>query len=144
MLGVNPYIAYKGNCQEAIDFYKEALGAEVLFAQPYGESPMAEMGPADAIMHATIKVGESHIMMCDDMRPEAGDKGGNISLAIGLNDVQKARTMFDNLADGGSITMPLDKTFWAEAFGMLTDKFGINWMVNCDAPHSEESEKATA
>ncbi len=144
MIGVNPYIAFKGNCQEAIDFYKDALGAEVLFSQPYGDSPMAEMGPADAIMHATIKIGESNIMMCDDMRPEAGDAGGNIALAIGLNDVQKAKTMFDNLADGGNVTMPLDKTFWAEAFGMLTDKFGINWMINCDAPQTEESEKAAA
>jgi PhnB protein len=138
MIGVNPYIAFKGNCQEAIDFYKDALGAEVLFSQPYGDSPMAEMGPADAIMHATIKIGESNIMLCDDMRPEAGAAGGNISLAIGLNDTEKAKLMFNNLADGGNVTMPLDKTFWAEAFGMLTDKFGINWMVNCDAPQTEE------
>ena len=70
MLGVNPYIAFKGNCREAIDFYKKALGAEELFSQSYGDSPMKEMGPADAVMHATIKVGNSHIMMCDDMRPE--------------------------------------------------------------------------
>ena len=144
MIGVSPYLAFRGNCQEAIDFYKDALDAEVLFSQPYGDSPMSDMGPADAIMHATIKIGESNIMLCDDMRPEAGDTGGNISLAIGLNDTGKARTMFDNLADGGKVTMPLDKTFWAEAFGMLTDKFGINWMVNCDAPKTEESEKAAA
>ena len=66
MIGVNPYIAFKGNCQEAIDFYKDALGAEVLYTQTYGNSPMSEMGPADAIMHCTIKIGESNIMMCDD------------------------------------------------------------------------------
>lgn len=141
MIGVNPYIAFKGNCQEAIDFYREALGAEVLYTQTYGNSPMSEPGLEDKVMHCTIKVGESHIMMCDDLRGEAAT-GGSISLAIGLNDKDRAKTFFNNLADGGNVTMPLDKTFWAEAFGMLTDKFGINWMVNCDAPH-EEGKTAT-
>jgi PhnB protein len=142
MIGVNPYIAFKGNCKEAIDFYKDALGAEVLYTQNYGDSPMADMGPADAVMHCTMKIGESHVMMCDDMRPEAAATAGNISLAIGLNDTHKAKSMFDNLADGGKITMPLEKTFWAEAFGMLTDKFGINWMVNCDAPQVADKTAA--
>jgi PhnB protein len=142
MVGVNPYIAFKGNAKEAIDFYKEALNAELLYSQTYGDSPMADMGPADAIMHASIKVGDSTIMVCDDMRPEAAATPGNISLAIGLNDIDTAKTFFDNLSKGGAVTMPLDKTFWAEAFGMLTDKFGINWMVNCDKP-VEESKSAT-
>ena len=144
MVGVNPYIAFKGNAKEAIEFYKDALDAEVLFSQSYGESPKAEMGPADAIMHATIKVVDSHIMMCDDMRPEAASTAGNISLAIGLNDTDTAKKFFNNLAQGGTITMPLDKTFWAEAFGMLTDKFGINWMVNCDSAKEGADKSATA
>ena len=144
MIGVQPYIAFKGNAREAIDFYKQALGAEEIFSQTYGESPMADMGPADAIMHATIKIGESHIMVCDDMRPEAEARAaGNISLAIGLNEIDTARRYFDNLSQGGEVTMPLDKTYWAEAFGMLTDKFGIKWMVNCDTP-AGESESASA
>jgi len=142
MIGVSPYIAFRGNCKEAIDFYTDALGAELLFSQPYGDSPMAEMGPADAIMHATIKVGETTFMLCDDFHTENFVTGGNISMAIGLNDVDKAKTIFGSLSDGGNVTMPLDKTFWAEAFGMLTDKFGINWMVNCDAPH--EADKTAA
>ena len=142
MPGVTPYIAFKGNCREAIDFYKEALGAELLYAGTYGDSTMAEMGPADAIMHATIKVGDTHIMMCDDLRPEGASGPSNISLALGLSDAAKARQYFDDLSDGGKVTMPLDKTFWAEAFGMLTDKFGINWMVNCDAPHSADKTAA--
>ena len=143
MIGVKPYIAFRGNCREAIDFYKEALGAEELFLQTYGESPMPDMGKADGIMHATIKVGDNHIMMCDDFHSEKFTTGGNISLAVGLNDTGQARTVFDKLADGGSVTMPLDKTFWAEAFGMLTDKFGINWMVNCDQPQQTD-KSATA
>jgi PhnB protein len=134
MLGVNPYIAFKGNCRQAIEFYKTALGAEVLFVQTVGESPMSNMGPAENIMHCTLRVGESTIMVCDDPRPEAATGGGNISLAIGLNDPERAKQLFDNLARAGSVIMPLGKTYWAEAFGMLTDKFGVRWMVNCDAP----------
>jgi PhnB protein len=134
MLGVNPYIAFKGNCQQAIEFYKTALGAAVLFTQTVGESPMSNMGPATNIMHCTMKVGDSTIMMCDDPRPEAAAGDGNISLAIGLNDPDRATQLFSNLADGGSVIMPLEKTYWAEAFGMVMDKFGVKWMVNCDAP----------
>lgn len=143
MIGVNPYIAFRGNCREAIDFYKAAIGAEEVYAQTYGNSPMSEMGKPDAIMHCTIKIGDSNVMMCDDFHTEGLSTNGNISLAIGLNDVEKAKQMFDALSDGGTVTMPLDKTFWAEAFGMLTDKFGINWMVNCDAPHDAD-KTATA
>jgi PhnB protein len=134
MLGVNPYLAFKGNCRQAIEFYKDALGAEVLFIQTVGESPMANMGPPENIMHCTMKVGASMIMMCDTPSSEAPAAGGNISLAIGLNDVERAKQVFGNLAKDGSVVMPLEKTYWAEAFGMVTDKFGIKWMVNCEAP----------
>ena len=134
MLGVSPYIAFKGNCRQAIEFYKTALGAEVLFTQTVGESPMSNMGPATNIMHCTIKVGDSTIMMCDDPLPHPAAGDGNISLAIGLDDPERARQLFGNLADGGSVIMPLEKTYWAEAFGMVRDKFGVKWMTNCDAP----------
>jgi PhnB protein len=134
MLGISPYIAFKGNCRQAIEFYKGALGAEVLFLQTVGESPMSNMGPAENIMHCSMKIGDSTVMVCDDPRPEAAASAGNISLAIGLNDPAQAKQIFGSLAQDGSVIMPLDKTFWAEAFGMVTDKFGVRWMVNCDAP----------
>jgi PhnB protein len=134
MLAVNPYIAFKGNCREAIEFYKSALSAEVLFTQTVGESPMSDMGPAENIMHCTIRVGNSTIMMCDDPRPDAAAGDGNISLAIGLNDPERAKQLFGNLARDGSVIMPLQKTYWAEAFGMVADRFGVKWMVNCEAP----------
>jgi PhnB protein len=134
MLGISPYITFQGSCRQAIEFYKSALGAEVLFLQTIGESPMANLGPADYVMHCTIKVADSTIMMSDNPGPPSAAGPGNISLAIGLNDPAVARRLFDNLAAGGSVTMPLEKTYWAEAFGMLTDRFGVKWMINCDAP----------
>jgi PhnB protein len=134
MLGVHPYITFKGNCRQAIEFYRNALGAEVLFTQTVGESPMGEMGPSENIMHCSIKVGDSTIMMSDDPTPDGGGGGGNISLAIGLDDRARASTLFANLAENGSVIMPLQKTYWAEAFGMVTDPFGVKWMINCDAP----------
>ena len=143
MLGVQPYLNFNGNCEEAINFYKDALGGEILFMQRYGESPMAGMSGDNKVMHCTLKIGDTHIMASDNPENMPATAGSNISLAIGLNDVDRAQAMFNNLADGGNVTMPLNKTFWAEAFGMLTDKFGINWMVNCDQPH-EESEQAAA
>ena len=131
---VNPYISFKGNCRQAIDFYKDALGAEVLFLQTFGESPMSHMGAADNIMHSTLKVGDSTLMMSDDPNPQGETVGGSISLAIGLDDPKKAKQVFEALAKGGSVIMALEKTFWAEAFGMLTDKFGVRWMINCESP----------
>jgi len=134
MLGINPYITFKGNCRQAIDFYKSALDAQVVFTQTVGESPMSNMGPPENIMHCTMKVGDSTIMMSDDPRPDAAATSGSVSLAIGLDDAARAKQLFDNLAKGGSVIMPLGKTYWAEAFGMLTDAFGVRWMINCEAP----------
>ena len=142
MIGVNPYIAFKGNCQEAIDLYRSVLDAELIFSQKWGETPPATPEMKDYIMHASIKIGDSTIMMCDDPRPEAVTVS-NISLSIGLDDTAKAKLIFDNLSDGGKVKMPLDKTFWADAFGMLTDKFGIKWMINCNKP-ADEGERAAA
>lgn len=133
-MGITPYITFRGNCREAIEFYKTALGAEVLFMQTFGESPMAAMGPAEKIMHASLKIDDSTIMMSDDPNSQGDAGAGDISLAIGLNDPEKAKQVFDKLAKGGSVIMALEKTFWAEAFGMLTDKFGVRWMINCESP----------
>jgi|ERR1051326_3329449 PhnB protein len=134
MLAVSPYITFKGNCREAIEFYRSALDAQVLFTQKVGDSPMSSMGPAESIMHCTMKVGDSTIMMSDDLQPGGGAaSAGNISLAIGLNDPEQARKFFGNLAKDGTVIMPIEKTYWAEAFGMLTDKFGVKWMINCDS-----------
>ncbi|MFN2500667.1 MAG: VOC family protein [Pyrinomonadaceae bacterium] len=137
MLGVKPYLSFNGNCKEAIDFYKDALDGEILFTQSYGESPMKDMGPADYVMHCTLQVGENHIMACDS--PQPATAGNNVSLAVGVDDVEMADRMFEKMADGGSVTMPMQETFWAARFGMLVDKYGINWMFNCEKPHGQNA-----
>ena len=95
---------------------------------------MSDMGPAENILHSTIRVGDSTIMMCDDPRPDAAPGEGNVSLAIGLNDPERAKQIFENLARDACVEMPLQKTYWAEAFGVVADKFGVKWMINCEAP----------
>lgn len=146
MEGIKPYISFKGNCEEAMNFYKEKLGAEVLFMGRYGDSPMAEQAPGngDKILHTSIKIGDSVIMACDNVFD--GDNptivGNNISLAIGSNDIDHAEKTFEAMSDGATIVMPMQETFWAERFGMLTDKFGINWMFNCDKPESDHAKAA--
>ena len=143
MTGVKPYITFLGNCEEAINFYKEKLSGEILFVQRYGESPMKGMGPDNAIMHCTIKIGDSHIMASDNLSKEHPTTvGNNISLAIGSKDASEAESMFEKMSDGANIVMPIQETFWAERFGMLTDKFGINWMFNCDKPEADHAQAA--
>ncbi|HKP68931.1 MAG TPA: glyoxalase/bleomycin resistance/extradiol dioxygenase family protein [Pyrinomonadaceae bacterium] len=143
MLGIKPYIAFPGNCADAVEFYKNKLGAEVLFTQTYGESPMGDKVSDDnkgKVMHTSFKIGDSVIMACDNVFTENPTTvGNNISLALGSNDPAGADKLFDQLAEGGTITMPMQETFWAERFGMLTDKFGINWMFNCEKPHTDQA-----
>lgn len=143
MQGIKPYIAFKGNCAEAVDFYKEKLGAEVLFTQTYGDSPMAEHAPdnPNAIMHTSFKIGDSVIMACDNIMEGKNElvPGNNISLALGAEDAVAAERAFEAMSDGATIIMPIQETFWAERFGMLTDKFGINWMFNADKPHGDKA-----
>lgn len=135
MIGVKPYISFAGNCEEAVEFYKVALGGEVLYMGRYGGSPMSEQGLEDKILHSTLKIGDTHIMACDNMSEQKVTPGDNISLAVGSDNVEDAERMFNAMADGGTVLMPMQETFWAERFGMLKDKFGINWMFNCDKPH---------
>ncbi len=134
MIGVKPYIAFQGNCEEAINFYRDCLGGEILYMGRYGESPMSSEGIEDKILHCTLQIGDTHIMACDNMAGEAEGQGSNISLAIGCDDEGRMQEMFGKMAEGGYITMPLQETHWAKSFGMLTDKYGVNWMFNCEQP----------
>jgi PhnB protein len=132
---VEPYVFFNGNCEEAFTFYAAALGGELAMNR-YEGSPMESQVPADAknmILHASLKLGDGAAIMGADAVGEWQHKqGNNISLSLVSHDEQQARTVFDKLAAGGKPTMPLAPTFWgAKLFGMLTDKFGIDWMISC-------------
>lgn len=133
-----PYLIFDGQTSEALTFYAEALGGEVLFSQTYGDSPMKDdIAPEyrDRVMHATLKLPSGELMAAD-AGPWAPHQGPirSCSLSLSFTDPAGARKAFDALAEGGNVTMPLEKTFWAEAFGMVTDKFGVPWMINGDGP----------
>jgi PhnB protein len=129
-----PYLSFDGRCAEAFRFYERVLGGKIEFMQSYGDSPMRDQAPPcwqDRVMHATLSVA-SHTLMGADNPPEHYRKPQGTSLAINLADAAEAERIFAALAEGGEVAMPLQKTFWAGRFGMLTDRFGTPWLVNCE------------
>ena len=131
---VQPYVFFPGTCEEAIAFYGRAIGSKMEMVMRYSESRdppppgMVPPGFESKVMHASIHVGDSVVMMSDDCTGQSGFKGFALSLAP--PDPTAAAKAFDLLAAGGKVTMPLGPTFWSPAFGMLVDRFGVSWMVN--------------
>ena len=130
---LEPYLFFSGECEEALNFYKSIFGGEILFLQRYEGSPMEGAVEADfktKVMHATYKAPTFTIMAADSMH-HAGP-GARVALSLGSSDVAESQRIFAGLTEGGTITMALEKTFWAKAFGSLTDRYGVDWMVNCN------------
>ena len=130
---LDAYVFFDGNCAEAMRFYESVLGGKLEMMVTHGQSPMADQAPpgmADRIMHAAIHVGDRMLMASDTMvgEPYAGMK--NFAVSLMYPGVAEAQRTFDALAEGGNVTMPFQRTFWAEGFGMVTDRFGTPWMVN--------------
>ncbi len=133
---IQPYLFFGGRCDEAIAFYQTAIGAEVEMVMRYNESPepmppgMLAPGFEKKVMHASLKIGDSVIMASDGCgSPDEGTFNG-FSLSLAVPTEADADRMFAALSAGGEVTMPLTKTFWSPRFGMLTDRFGMGWMVN--------------
>jgi PhnB protein len=129
---VQPYLFFNGRCEEALEFYRTALGAEILMLSRFKEAPdpgMAQPGMEDKVMHASFRVGET-MLMASDGSCESDGKFEGFSLSITVPDEAEADRVFNALADSGNVTMPLQKTFWAPKFGMLEDRFGVGWMVS--------------
>jgi PhnB protein len=129
---LDTYLFFDGNCAEAMRFYERTLGGK-LEMMTHAQSPVADQvppGSAERIMHARLSIDGRNLMASDSMidQPYGGMRG--FSLALIYPTVAEAKRIFDGLAEGGQVTMPLQKTFWAEAFGMLTDRFGTPWMIN--------------
>jgi PhnB protein len=133
MTQIDTYLFFDGNCAEAMRFYERTLGGKLEVLMTHAESPDAAQmppGSADRILHARLVLDGRLLMASDAMvgQPYTGMKGFSLSLIYPT--AADAQRMFDALAEGGQVTMPLQKTFWAEAFGMLVDRFGTPWMVN--------------
>lgn len=135
---IQPYLFFDGRCEEAVEFYRRALGAEVTILMRYRESPEppppGRVPPnwGDKVMHVSMRIGDAVVMASDG----CGDgelRHNGFSLSLSVRDAAAADGAFNALAAGGKIDMPLTKTFWSPRFGMLTDRFGIQWMVTVAA-----------
>ena len=135
---VNPYITFKGTCEDAYNFYKSVFGGEFQYIGRFGEMPDGDKMPEEAknlIMHVSLPISKETILMGSDSSEAFGQVttvGNNISVSINTDSKEEATRIFNGLSEGGKVTMPLELTFWGAFFGMFTDKFGINWMVNHD------------
>ncbi|HKO78759.1 MAG TPA: VOC family protein [Chitinophagaceae bacterium] len=141
MEAIVPYLNFNGNGAEALAFYAKVFDGKTLFQQTFGDSPMADKTPADyknKIMHATFQAGDLTFMISDCMPGQEVSTGTNMSLSLNFKTVADIDKIFAALSDGATVTMPLQDTFWGAKFGMLTDKFGINWMFNHDYEKKEK------
>jgi PhnB protein len=132
---VQPYLFFEGRCEEAIEFYQRHLGAKVEMLMRFKDSPdpaMCSPGSLDKVMHSNIRIGESQIMMSDGRCSGAQTYQG-FALSLNPANTAEAERLFNALADGGQVQMPLAKTFFAQSFGMVADKFGVGWMVIVEA-----------
>ncbi|HYZ63429.1 MAG TPA: SRPBCC domain-containing protein [Acetobacteraceae bacterium] len=134
---IAPYITLNGRCEEALRFYEQSLGAKVQMMMHVKDSPMAQQMPPEwqgKVMHASFTLGNS-TLMASDGRPNHTEPLSGIWISIGVTEPADAERMFHALADGGNVTMPIQETFWAQRFGMVTDRFAVPWMINCEKPH---------
>ncbi len=132
------YLTYDGQCAEAFRFYERALGGTVLMMSSFADSPMAAQMPPEAqgrIIHARLQVGDQWLMG-SDCPPDRSVRPDGFSVSVQVESVEEADRCFHALAEGGDVRMPIQQTFWSPRFGMLVDRFGIPWMVNCEAPAS--------
>jgi PhnB protein len=134
---INPYLSFNGKCAEAFKFYADVLGGENLMMMTYGESPMAaQTAPEDKdrIMHARLKAGDM-MLMGADAPPQFYQPAQGMVVSLSVDAPADADRIFKALSENGTVKMPIQETFWAQRFGMLIDRFGTPWMVNCEKPH---------
>lgn len=139
MASVNVYLNFNGNCEEAFTFYKSVFGGEFPYMGRFKDMPPQEGMPPlpkemeDKIMHVSLQISKETSIMGSDTGGEWASsfkQGNNFSISINAETKDEADKLFNGLSSGGTVTMPMDKTFWGDYFGMFTDKFGINWMVS--------------
>jgi PhnB protein len=130
-MNIQPYLSFEGRCDEAIEFYKKAIGAKVDMLMRFKEAPdqsMVSPGSGEKVMHAALRAGDAMLLMSDGRCTGTANFTG-IALALSAANDADAERMFSALAEGGKVNMPMTKTFFSSRFGMLADKFGVGWMV---------------
>jgi PhnB protein len=138
MATINPYLNFNGNTEEAFNFYRSVFGGEFTTLQRFKDTPEADRVPAsdkEKIMHVSLPIGKGNVLMATDALESMGHAltvGNNFSIAVNAESEEEADKLFSELSAGGQVTMPLQKAFRGAYFGMLADKFGIQWMVNYD------------
>jgi PhnB protein len=135
MMELSTYLHFNGDCEAAFKFYEQCTGGKIETMLRHEGMPGAEQVPAEwrsKIMHARMKIGEQWLM-ASDSPPEHYSVPQGFSVSLSLKDVKQGERIFHALAEGGKIVMPFQKTFWAAGFGMVTDRFGVPWMLNCEA-----------
>jgi PhnB protein len=136
MMKMNPYLTFDGQCEEAFKFYADVLHGKIDAIMPFKGTPAEEHMPAesrDKVMHASLTF-EGGVLMGTDAPPAYRKPMQGMSVSLQLTDPQEAERLFTALAEGGTVTMPMEETFWALRFGAVTDRFGTPWMINCDKP----------
>ena len=133
---LNPYISFSDNARQAMEFYRDVFGGE-LTLNTFGEMGGAAPGDENKVMHAHLETPAGFTLMASDTPPGMPrSEGSSISVSLSGDDADDLRGWFTKLSDGGSVTMPLEKQVWGDEFGMCTDRFGIQWMVNISQPAS--------
>lgn len=135
ILDLHPYLVLNGNGKEAIAFYENALGAEVLHVQTFGDMPENPEYPTpaeakDRILNAQLKVGGTNLMLSDTFPGQPYQIGSQITIAITISETEEAKEIFNKLKEDGKVNMELQETFWSPLYGQVTDKFGIEWQVS--------------
>jgi len=133
---MNPYLNFNGECEAAFTLYEKCLGGKIEMSMTYAGSPMAGEVPAEwgsKILHVTMSIGDLRLQGAD-APPDRYQKPQGFSVALDLDDAARASRIFRELSDGGTVQVPLQETFWAGSFGMLTDRFGTPWIINCAKP----------
>jgi PhnB protein len=131
---LNPYLMFKGNCKEAFTFYQKVLGGKIIAMMTHGETPAAEHTKPewqDKIIHARMTVGDQ-VLMASDAPAEHFEPMQGFSVSVNVDTAEEAERIFKDLSEGAQVRMPLSPTFWAIRFGMLVDRFGTPWMINCE------------
>ncbi len=131
---MNPYLSFKGECEAAFKFYEHCLGAQPGAIFRYAGTPLADQVPADwsdKVMHGSLTIGDQ-VLMGADVAPDQYEEPKGFSLSLQIKSTADAERIFHELAKDGRVVMPLEKTFWAALFGMVVDRFGIPWLINCE------------